>query len=238
MAWHFQRITTTDSVKEINFLLHYDSFLIFKEQNRSKLCLSQSLWSHSVLWASVSESHPHRLWIGSLLSTVFKGSKYLGKTPKVTEYHTSNSDWGLHICWDGVLRNHWAVLGDRGLTLFFLYKPRQTFVSHLFLKSLISTLLFFSSKLVAFIWDSKPKFQVTETLCLKVLLVKVLLIDLVLDTPKDTGRNWSCESPIKSSPAAIWCQEQVNYCNSPKSSTYCTEPVRMSSYSSLSSHSA
>lgn len=123
MAWHFQRITTTDSVTEINFFLHYDSFLVFKEQNRSKLCLSQPLWSHSVLWASVSESHPHRLWIASLLSTVFKGSKYLGKTPKVTEYHTSNSDWGLHICWDVVLRNHWAVLGDRGLILFF---PVQT----------------------------------------------------------------------------------------------------------------
>lgn len=215
MVWHFQRITTTDSVTDINFFLHYDSFLIFKEPNWSKLCLSCSLWKHSVLWASMSKSQPHRLWIASLLSTAFKGTKYLGKIPKVTEYHTSKSDWGLCICWDVVLRNHRAVLGDKGLLFFFLYKPRQTLVSHLFLKSLVIILLLSSSKQFEFSWDNKPKFQITETLCLQVLRVKVLLIDLVLGTQKDTGRNWSYESPIKSSPAAIWCQEQVNYCNSP-----------------------
>lgn len=136
MVWYFQRITMTDFATEINFFLHYDSFLIFKELNQSKLCLSHSLWKCSVLWATMSESHPHRLWIASLLSSVFKGTKYLGRIPRVTEYNTSKSDWGLCICWDVVLRNHWAVLGDRGRFFFFLYKLRQTLVSHLFFKSL------------------------------------------------------------------------------------------------------
>lgn len=238
MVSYFQRITRTDSATEINFFLHYDSLLIFKEPNQSKLCVSHSLWNHSVLWASMSESHPHRLWIASLLSTVFKGTKYLGRIPRVTEYNTSKSDGGLYICWDVVLRNHGAVLGGRGLFFFFLYKLRQTLVSHLFFKSLLIILLLSSSEQMEFSWGNKLKFQITETLCLKGVLVKELLIDLALGTPKNIGRNRSCKSPIKSSPAAIWCQEQVNYCNCPKSSTYCTEPVRMSSYSSLSSHSA
>lgn len=119
--------------------------IISYSKNQTKANSSHSLLNHSVLRASMSESHPHRLWIASLLSTVFKGTKYLGKIPKVTEYHTSKSDWGLCICWDVVLRNHWAVLGERGLFFLFLYKPRKTLAPHLFLKSLI-IILFCPSK--------------------------------------------------------------------------------------------
>lgn len=39
-----------------------------------------------------SESQNHRLLIASLLSTVFKGTKYLGKIPNVTGFHIGSSE--------------------------------------------------------------------------------------------------------------------------------------------------
>lgn len=148
MAWHIQRITTTDSVTEIDFFLYYDYFLIFKELNWSKLCLSCSLWNFSVFRASMSESHPQRLWTASLLSTLLKGTKSLGKIPKVTEYHARKTDWVLCICWDVVLRNHWAVLGERTSFLFPIQTHTGTCSSSLFKKRYNYPVLFITTNLV------------------------------------------------------------------------------------------